>query len=161
MGHHSPLFLAVAVAVGNCCRLIMLMVVNTCSGGGAGSQAGGGSAGGGPVGYAPVSNTRDNPPCNTLFVGNLGDAVQEADLQALFGGQPVRTGAGSSPDLIDLLPHAGWAVVHCIICSINLDVICHATAGWWLPCCIMGPRRQHARPVLAIKIATCTKLPCP
>jgi hypothetical protein len=59
------------------------------SGGGAGSQ-GGSSAGGGPVGYAPVSNTRDNPPCNTLFIGNLGDAVQEADLHVLFGGQPVR-----------------------------------------------------------------------
>lgn len=57
------------------------------SGGGAGSQ-GGSSAGGGPVGYAPVSNTRDNPPCNTLFIGNLGDAVQEADLHVLFGGQP-------------------------------------------------------------------------
>jgi RNA recognition motif-containing protein len=41
------------------------------------------------VGYAPVSNTRDNPPCNTLFVGNLGFDVQEADLQALFGAQPV------------------------------------------------------------------------
>jgi hypothetical protein len=62
------------------------------SGGGAGSQ-GGSSAGGGPVGYAPVSNARDNPPCNTLFIGNLGDAVQEADLHVLFGGQPVRQSA--------------------------------------------------------------------
>lgn len=41
------------------------------------------------MGYAPVSNTRDNPPCNTLFIGNLGDAVQEADLHVLFGHQPV------------------------------------------------------------------------
>jgi hypothetical protein len=41
------------------------------------------------VGYAPVSNTRDNPPCNTLFVGNLGFDVQEADLHSLFGAQPV------------------------------------------------------------------------
>ena len=60
-----------------------LLLVPCCSGGGS-------SAGGGPVGYAPVSNTRDNPPCNTLFVGNLGDAVLEADLQALFGAQQVR-----------------------------------------------------------------------
>lgn len=60
-----------------------LLPVPCCSGGGS-------SAGGGPVGYAPVSNTRDNPPCNTLFVGNLGDAVLEADLQALFGAQQVR-----------------------------------------------------------------------
>ena len=32
-----------------------------------------------------VSNTKDNPPCNTLFVGNLGDAVSEAELRQLFG----------------------------------------------------------------------------
>lgn len=38
--------------------------------------------------YAAVSNTKDNPPCNTLFVGNLGDTVDEAELQGLFGGQP-------------------------------------------------------------------------
>lgn len=58
------------------------------SGGGAGgSQGGGSSAGGGPVGYAPVSNTRDNPPCNTLFIGNLGDNVNEQELQGLFAGQ--------------------------------------------------------------------------
>jgi RNA recognition motif-containing protein len=40
--------------------------------------------------YAAVSNTKDNPPCNTLFVGNLGDTVEEAELQGLFGAQPVR-----------------------------------------------------------------------
>lgn len=34
--------------------------------------------------YAAVSNTKDNPPCNTLFVGNLGDTVDEAELQGLF-----------------------------------------------------------------------------
>jgi hypothetical protein len=60
------------------------LLCGACSGGGS-------SAGGGPVGYAPVSNQRDNPPCNTLFVGNLGDAVQEADLAALFGGLQVRS----------------------------------------------------------------------
>ena len=32
-----------------------------------------------------VSNTKDNPPCNTLFVGNLGDGVSEAELRQLFG----------------------------------------------------------------------------
>jgi RNA recognition motif-containing protein len=36
-----------------------------------------------------VSNTKDNPPCNTLFVGNLGDGVEESELQALFSAQPV------------------------------------------------------------------------
>lgn len=40
--------------------------------------------------YAPVSNTNDNPPCNTLFVGNLADGVDEAELQGLFSTQPVR-----------------------------------------------------------------------
>jgi hypothetical protein len=28
-----------------------------------------------PAGYQAVSNTKDNPPCNTLFIGNLGDGV--------------------------------------------------------------------------------------
>ena len=32
-----------------------------------------------------VSNTKDNPPCNTLFVGNLGDTVSEPELRQLFG----------------------------------------------------------------------------
>lgn len=27
-------------------------------------------------GYQAVSNTKDNPPCNTLFIGNLGDGVR-------------------------------------------------------------------------------------
>jgi len=36
--------------------------------------------------YVPsVGPNGDNPPCNTLFVGNLGDNVQESELQALFG----------------------------------------------------------------------------
>jgi hypothetical protein len=49
------------------------------------------------VGYAPVSNTRDNPPCNTLFIGNLGESADDNELQVLFGTQPVRAwfvGAG-------------------------------------------------------------------
>jgi hypothetical protein len=38
--------------------------------------------------YVPVANTKDNPPCNTLFIGNLSEAAQEADLHALFAAQP-------------------------------------------------------------------------
>ena len=38
-----------------------------------------------PRGYAPISNTKDNPPCNTLFIGNLGDSVSEAEMRGLFG----------------------------------------------------------------------------
>ncbi len=33
--------------------------------------------------------TGDNPPCNTLFIGNLGDSVDESDLNQLFAMQPV------------------------------------------------------------------------
>ncbi|CAA6672214.1 unnamed protein product [Spirodela intermedia] len=29
-----------------------------------------------PSGYAPVQNMKDNPPCNTLFIGNLGRTSQ-------------------------------------------------------------------------------------
>lgn len=35
-----------------------------------------------------MSNTKDNPPCSTLFVGNLGDQVSEQELIALFSAQP-------------------------------------------------------------------------
>lgn len=58
------------------------------SGGGAGSGGGAPILGAGPVGYAPVSNMRDNPPCNTLFIGNLGEVVDDGELQALFAAQP-------------------------------------------------------------------------
>jgi hypothetical protein len=47
----------------------------------------------GPLGYAPVSNTKDNPPCNTLFIGNLSDTCSEAELQSLFASQPVGSAA--------------------------------------------------------------------
>eukprot|EP00967_Tisochrysis_lutea_P078040 scaffold106090_cov16-Tisochrysis_lutea.AAC.1 len=30
---------------------------------------------GGTMGFLPVTNRGDNPPCNTLFVGNLSDTV--------------------------------------------------------------------------------------
>ena len=33
-----------------------------------------------------MQNTKDNPPCNTLFIGNLGEAVNENELRALFSG---------------------------------------------------------------------------
>lgn len=42
------------------------------------SEGGGGGGGGGP----------DNPPCNTLFVGNLGEHVSESELQSVFGPRP-------------------------------------------------------------------------
>eukprot|EP00195_Chlamydomonas_chlamydogama_P000826 CAMPEP_0202920456 /NCGR_PEP_ID=MMETSP1392-20130828/76866_1 /ASSEMBLY_ACC=CAM_ASM_000868 /TAXON_ID=225041 /ORGANISM="Chlamydomonas chlamydogama, Strain SAG 11-48b" /LENGTH=392 /DNA_ID=CAMNT_0049613953 /DNA_START=522 /DNA_END=1700 /DNA_ORIENTATION=- len=41
-----------------------------------------------PMGYAPVTNKGDNPPCNTLFIGNLSDNVSEAELASLFCTQP-------------------------------------------------------------------------
>lgn len=39
-----------------------------------------------PQGYQAISNTKDNPPCNTLFIGNLGDATDENELRQIFGG---------------------------------------------------------------------------
>lgn len=33
-------------------------------------------SGGNALGYAPVTNRGDNPPCNTLFIGNLSDQVR-------------------------------------------------------------------------------------
>lgn len=35
--------------------------------------------------YAPMKNENDNPPCNTLFIGNLSEGVDESELQAVFG----------------------------------------------------------------------------
>ncbi|KAH9608409.1 hypothetical protein KSS87_017858 [Heliosperma pusillum] len=33
-------------------------------------------------------NTKDNPPCNTLFIGNLGENINEDELRGLFSIQP-------------------------------------------------------------------------
>lgn len=41
-----------------------------------------------PSSYLPVQNLKDNPPCNTLFIGNLGENVNEDELRGLFGVQP-------------------------------------------------------------------------
>ncbi|KAL6496891.1 hypothetical protein OROGR_028820 [Orobanche gracilis] len=41
-----------------------------------------------PSSYVPVQNTKDNPPCNTLFIGNLGENINEEELRGLFSGQP-------------------------------------------------------------------------
>jgi len=38
--------------------------------------------------FQQVSNTKDNPPCNTLFIGNLGDNTSEAELRAMFCHMP-------------------------------------------------------------------------
>jgi hypothetical protein len=35
----------------------------------------------------------DNPPCSTLFVGNLGQGADKEELERVFGTQPVRGGA--------------------------------------------------------------------
>ncbi|MBA0711090.1 hypothetical protein Golax_010319, partial [Gossypium laxum] len=41
-----------------------------------------------PSSYVPVQNTKDNPPCNTLFIGNLGENINEEELRGLFSAQP-------------------------------------------------------------------------
>lgn len=41
-----------------------------------------------PSSYVPVQNIKDNPPCNTLFIGNLGENINEDELRGLFSAQP-------------------------------------------------------------------------
>ncbi|KAJ6727552.1 CELL WALL INTEGRITY PROTEIN SCW1 [Salix purpurea] len=41
-----------------------------------------------PSSYVPIQNTKDNPPCNTLFIGNLGQNINEDELRGLFSVQP-------------------------------------------------------------------------
>jgi hypothetical protein len=41
-----------------------------------------------PAAFSPVTNLRDNPPCNTLFIGNLGDNASEQEIRLLMGSQP-------------------------------------------------------------------------
>ncbi len=41
-----------------------------------------------PRSYAPVTNTKDNPPCNTLFIGNLSEHTSEDELRGIFQDQP-------------------------------------------------------------------------
>ncbi|KAG6395626.1 hypothetical protein SASPL_141749 [Salvia splendens] len=41
-----------------------------------------------PSSYVPVQNNKDNPPCNTLFIGNLGENINEDELRGLFSVQP-------------------------------------------------------------------------
>ncbi len=35
-----------------------------------------------------MASQKDNPPCNTLFIGNLGDHVNEGELRAIFSPAP-------------------------------------------------------------------------
>lgn len=71
-----------------------------------------------PQGFAPVTNTKDNPPCNTLFIGNLGDMVSEAELKGLFGSQPrfrqlkVVRGPRSTTCFIEYADIAAAVAVH-------------------------------------------------
>ncbi|KAL8537871.1 hypothetical protein ACS0TY_012850 [Phlomoides rotata] len=41
-----------------------------------------------PSSYVPVQNIKDNPPCNTLFIGNLGENINEEELRGLLNAQP-------------------------------------------------------------------------
>ena len=64
-------------------------------GGGPGGPGGprGGGPGGGPGGArggGGGGGAGDNPPCTTLFVGNLSQNVDQNELRAVFESQPVR-----------------------------------------------------------------------
>ncbi|XVE89472.1 hypothetical protein DITRI_Ditri19aG0203900 [Diplodiscus trichospermus] len=41
-----------------------------------------------PSSYVSVQNTKDNFPCNTLFIGNLGENINEEELSGIFSAQP-------------------------------------------------------------------------
>ncbi|GMY38465.1 U1 small nuclear ribonucleoprotein A isoform X1 [Fagus crenata] len=41
-----------------------------------------------PSNFVPVQNAKDNPPCNTLFIGNFGENINEEELRGLFSIQP-------------------------------------------------------------------------
>ncbi|KAL8458825.1 hypothetical protein ACS0TY_035526 [Phlomoides rotata] len=41
-----------------------------------------------PSSYVPIQNNKDNPPCNTLFIGNLGEHINEEELRGIFTHQP-------------------------------------------------------------------------
>ncbi|KAB5539161.1 hypothetical protein DKX38_016694 [Salix brachista] len=56
-----------------------------------------------PSSYVPVQNTKDNPPCNTLFIGNLGENINEDELRGLFSVQPGFKQMKMFPDLELLL----------------------------------------------------------
>lgn len=38
--------------------------------------------------WRPLSSARDNAPCNTLFIGNLGEGTREEELHQLMASQP-------------------------------------------------------------------------
>jgi hypothetical protein len=38
--------------------------------------------------WRPLSSARDNAPCNTLFIGNLGENTREEELHQLMATQP-------------------------------------------------------------------------
>lgn len=51
-------------------------------------QRGGSGVAWASLGFAPVTNVNDNAPCNTLFIGNLCNEIDEGDLRAVFEPQP-------------------------------------------------------------------------
>lgn len=69
-----------------------------------------------PATFSPVTNLRDNPPCNTLFIGNLGDNTNEQELRVLMGSQPGYRSAHASSSLDSKL-HCMFACVPDCCCS--------------------------------------------
>lgn len=52
-----------------------------------------GTDGGEQSQFSPGKSNRENPPCNTLFIGNLSEGVSKQELEGLFGHQQVGSGA--------------------------------------------------------------------
>lgn len=115
------------------------------------------------MGYAPVSNTRDNPPCNTLFIGNLGDNVNEQELQVLFGGQAVRgaaVGNGVGDKLCTNMGPWGGVLNHVLLLQKGLawpSWGCFGTSKGWLCLCHLSAWRPLIKnPCLPMSVE-CTR----
>lgn len=95
-----------------------------------------------PRSYAPVTNTKDNPPCNTLFIGNLSEHTSEDELRGIFQGQPgelhlipamAQQQQQSSVHLPLRLTWAGLRSVPALVLEQTTDVSGRHSGLWDLP----------------------------
>eukprot|EP00218_Dolichomastix_sp_CCMP3274_P013700 CAMPEP_0170141788 /NCGR_PEP_ID=MMETSP0033_2-20121228/7224_1 /TAXON_ID=195969 /ORGANISM="Dolichomastix tenuilepis, Strain CCMP3274" /LENGTH=346 /DNA_ID=CAMNT_0010378075 /DNA_START=17 /DNA_END=1057 /DNA_ORIENTATION=- len=112
--------------------------------GGYGAQPAAGGGGGGPK-----SSTSNNPPCNTLFVGNLGESVMEAEIHDLFsryhGFLQIKMVRSSHNDTLAFVQFQDIPTA---------EVAHDATQNIQLPSCTRGPIRvQYSKSPLGQKRA--------
>ncbi len=91
-------------------------------------------------GAAPTGG--ENPPCNTLFIGNLGDNVLETELRGVFekpvgGGVPGAASTLRSCSFLGAEPVAKWEYWYPL-------APCHITSSLAASCA--APTQQHHHP---------------